>query len=192
VKLACEYSDCRDQLIWAADVYIRPETLARITDAYQRAADRGHLGGRYHLIFRYAVLPLRQAWQCCGDVNARYARDPGFSFYTHLSDQQGVLYSIKVMSATEAPYVLDGLLQHAEHRDPLHGHGRCLGHVFILCTMLGIRFCPRLRNLPGERNHQGKSNVLLFPQTTEMRRGGPIECRERLGDLLHYYHRDAA
>ena len=43
-----------------------------------------------------------------------------------------------------------------------------------------------------ERNHQGKSNVRLFPQNTETRRDGPIECRERLGGLLHYYNRDAA
>jgi putative transposase len=43
-----------------------------------------------------------------------------------------------------------------------------------------------------ERNHQGKSNVLLFPQTTETRRDRPVECRERLGGLLHYYHRNAA
>jgi putative transposase len=31
-----------------------------------------------------------------------------------------------------------------------------------------------------ERNHQGKSNVLLFPQAAQTRRDGPIECRERL------------
>jgi homeodomain-containing protein/integrase-like protein len=43
-----------------------------------------------------------------------------------------------------------------------------------------------------ERNHQGKSNVLLFPRVTETRRGGPVQCRERLGGLLRYYHREAA
>src|SRR5213080_1053174 len=43
-----------------------------------------------------------------------------------------------------------------------------------------------------ERNHQGKSNVLLFPRITEMRRGGPVQCRERLGGLLRYYHQEAA
>jgi transposase InsO family protein len=43
-----------------------------------------------------------------------------------------------------------------------------------------------------ERNHQGKSNVLLFPRVTEMRRGGPVQCRERLGGLLRYYHQEAA
>jgi hypothetical protein len=32
-----------------------------------------------------------------------------------------------------------------------------------------------------ERNHQGTSNVLLFPQITEARGEGPVRCRERLG-----------
>jgi len=43
-----------------------------------------------------------------------------------------------------------------------------------------------------ERNHQGKSNVLLFPDVTEMRGSGPVRCRERLGGLLRYYHQEAA
>jgi hypothetical protein len=43
-----------------------------------------------------------------------------------------------------------------------------------------------------ERNHQGKSNVLLFPRVTETLRGGPVQCRERLGGLLRYYHQEAA
>jgi putative transposase len=43
-----------------------------------------------------------------------------------------------------------------------------------------------------ERNHQGKSNVLLFPQVTKTRCDKAVECRERLGGLLRYYHQDAA
>jgi len=46
----------------------------------------------------------------------------------------------------------------------------------------------------GERNHQGKGNVLLFPDS-EMAtlKGGPsIRCHERLGGLLKYYYRKAA
>jgi putative transposase len=43
-----------------------------------------------------------------------------------------------------------------------------------------------------ERNHQRKSNVLLFPRIRETRREGPVRCRERLGGLLRYYHPDAA
>jgi hypothetical protein len=43
-----------------------------------------------------------------------------------------------------------------------------------------------------ERNHQGKSNVLLFPSVTDTRCDKAVECRERLGGLLRYYQRDAA
>ena len=43
-----------------------------------------------------------------------------------------------------------------------------------------------------ERNHQGKSNVLLFPGLIEMSRAKPVRCRERLGGLLRYYHRQPA
>ena len=43
-----------------------------------------------------------------------------------------------------------------------------------------------------ERNHQGKGNVLLFPRDTDVHREGPVQCRERLGGLLRYYHQEAA
>jgi hypothetical protein len=43
-----------------------------------------------------------------------------------------------------------------------------------------------------ERNHQGKGNVLLFPRSADTRREGHVQCRERLGGLLRYYHREAA
>jgi TnpA family transposase len=90
-----------------------------------------------------------------GDVNARYGVDPGFTFYTHVSDQHGP-YHATVISATahEAPYVLDGLLHHgsslqiAEHYTDTGG---ATDHVFALCVMLGFRFCPRLRDFPDRR-----------------------------------------
>ena len=43
-----------------------------------------------------------------------------------------------------------------------------------------------------ERNHQGKSNAVLFPDATEMRGSRPVRCRKRLGGLLRYYHQEAA
>jgi hypothetical protein len=45
---------------------------------------------------------------------------------------------------------------------------------------------------PAQRNHLGKGNVLLFPRDTNIRREGPVQCRERLGGLLRYYHQEAA
>ena len=45
-----------------------------------------------------------------------------------------------------------------------------------------------------ERNHQGKGNVLLFPnrEMTMTKRGPSIRCHERLGGLLKYYYRKGA
>jgi hypothetical protein len=43
-----------------------------------------------------------------------------------------------------------------------------------------------------ERNHQGKGNVLLFRRGTNIRREQRMQCRERLGGLLRYYHQEAA
>ena len=43
-----------------------------------------------------------------------------------------------------------------------------------------------------ERNHQGLDNQLIEPGDETERIAGKIECRERLGGLLRYYHRDAA
>jgi transposase len=45
-----------------------------------------------------------------------------------------------------------------------------------------------------ERNHQGKDNVLLFPTATQTKNrvDGSVRCKERLGGLLKYYHREAA
>jgi putative transposase len=43
-----------------------------------------------------------------------------------------------------------------------------------------------------ERNHQGKSNVLLFRRVTKTRRDEHVQCYERLGGLLRYYHQEVA
>lgn len=45
-----------------------------------------------------------------------------------------------------------------------------------------------------ERNHQGKGNVILFPEPVDRigESSGPIRSRERLGGLLRLYYREAA
>jgi putative transposase len=44
----------------------------------------------------------------------------------------------------------------------------------------------------GERNHQGLGNQLIDPSANVGVVVGKIECRERLGGMLKYYHRRAA
>jgi len=43
-----------------------------------------------------------------------------------------------------------------------------------------------------ERNHQGLGNELIEPSDDAASTDGKIECRERLGGMLKYYHRRAA
>ena len=102
-----------DQLTWTKSAYIRDET-------YQRALAT--------IINAHHALPIATVWgqgtssssdgqffrsgkrgAGAGDFNAKYGVDPGFSFYTHVSDQDAP-FNVKVISAAthEAPYVLDG------------------------------------------------------------------------------------
>ena len=42
-----------------------------------------------------------------------------------------------------------------------------------------------------ERNHQGLANVIIEPDAHVGRSDGKIQCHDRLGGLLRYYHRAA-
>jgi putative transposase len=69
----------------------------------------------------------------------------------------------------------------------------CLSKVLLIGERsLRLALSEYVTHYHAERNHQGKDNVLLFPRDTQTRRGGPVQCRERLGGLLHYYHQEAA
>ena len=70
----------------------------------------------------------------------------------------------------------------------------CLSKL-ILFGETSLRHALRqyLLHYHAERNHQGKDNVLLFPPTPAKNCvDGPVRCKERLGGLLNYYHREAA
>ena len=49
-----------------------------------------------------------------------------------------------------------------------------------------------LRHYHEERNHQGLQNKIIERRDEAGRGEGEIQCRERLGGLLRYYHRQAA
>lgn len=149
----------RDQLVWTADAYIREDTykaaLARIIDAHHALPISAVWGDGTTSSSDGQFFRSGKRGAAAGEVNARYGVDPGFSFYTHVSDQHAP-YHVRVISASahEAPYVLDGLLHHGSSL-PLAEHytdtGGATDHVFALCAMLGFRFCPRLRDFPDRR-----------------------------------------
>ncbi len=49
-----------------------------------------------------------------------------------------------------------------------------------------------LEHYHAERNHQGLRNHIIEPSDEVGLTDGPVECRESLGGLLRYYHRQAA
>lgn len=182
----------RDQLVWAKDAYVRE-------DSYHRALAI--------LIDAHARLPIASTWGTgttsssdgqffrggkrmgVGDINARYGVDPGFSFYTHVSDQHAPYHVTVISAAThEAPYVLDGLLHHGsslrigEHYTDTGG---ATDHVFALCTMLGFRFCPRLRDFP-DRRLASLGPVASYPALGSLigRRVKTDTIREHWGEVL--------
>jgi TnpA family transposase len=155
---ACRGTTLR-QLAWTHDWHVRE-------DCYAAALGR--------IIDAHRALPLARVWgdgstsssdgqffraggrgEALGDINARHGNEPGVAFYTHVSDQFGPFHT-KVIAATasEAPHVLDGLLQHqsglhiAEHYTDTGG---ATDQVFGLFALLGYRFAPRLRDLKDRR-----------------------------------------
>jgi hypothetical protein len=49
-----------------------------------------------------------------------------------------------------------------------------------------------LAHYHAERNHQGLDNRLIDPGDDVGLTAGEVQCRERLGGILRYYHRKAA
>jgi transposase InsO family protein len=64
--------------------------------------------------------------------------------------------------------------------------------IFFGEDMLGRALTEYVGHFHGERNHQGLENRLIDPGPEVGRQTGDIQCRERLGGLLRYYHRLAA
>jgi TnpA family transposase len=166
-----------DKLLRTAAAYIRPETykaaLARIINAHHALPvaaiwGDGTTSSSDRQFFRSA-----KRGDAAGEVNARYGQDPDLGFYTHVSDQHDP-YSVRVMSATshEAPYVLDDLLHHGTALQ-IDTHytdtGDASDHVFILCAMLGIRFCPRLRDFPDRKARLHRTRCGLHESTAVVR-----------------------
>lgn len=69
----------------------------------------------------------------------------------------------------------------------------CLSRmIFFGETSLRKAIVAYLAHYHQERNHQSLDNLIIEPGNEIGKRHGQIKCRERLGGILRYYHRDAA
>jgi TnpA family transposase len=151
------------QLTRVADWYLREDTLRSAISA---------------LVHYHRGLPLTEAFGtgttsssdgirfgvAASTLNARYlprafARRRGITVMSHVSDQ-GTQYWVDVVNCQlrEATFVLDGLLYHdappiEEHYTDTEGFTDL---VFGLCTILGKRFAPRLRDLPDQALYRAR------------------------------------
>ena len=143
------------QLAWTQSWYLSEENyraaLAKIMDAHHAQPFARHWGDGLSSSSDGQFFRSGSRRAGAGDINAKYGPEPGLRIYTHLSDMHGSFHT-KVLSATasEAPYVLDGLLGRGggEHYTDTGG---ATDHVFALCHLLGYRFAPRLRDIHDRR-----------------------------------------
>nr|WP_245416008.1 Tn3 family transposase [Mesorhizobium denitrificans] len=155
------------QLAWAHDWHIREE---------------GYTAAHAILVNAQRQLPLAKLWgdgttsssdgqyfpagghaEAIGDLNARYGPNPGAKFYRFTSDQYGAFHIIAMnANASEAIYVLDGLLYHGSDL-AIETHYVDTGGVsdmsFALCHLIGFQLVPRLRGLKDRK-------LYLFPGDT--------------------------
>jgi TnpA family transposase len=148
-----------DELAWAADWHLRDETytraLAELINTHHRHPFAAHWGEGTTSSSDAQRFPAGGRRESIGQVNARYGREAGVKFYGHLSDQYGPYYPTVISAtASEAPYVLDGLLYHeTELRIEEHytDTGAFTDQLFGLCHLLGFRYAPRIRDLADKR-----------------------------------------
>ncbi|KQZ99881.1 hypothetical protein ASD64_13780 [Mesorhizobium sp. Root157] len=182
------------QLAWAHDWHIREE---------------GYTGAHAILVNAQRHLPLAKLWgdgttsssdgqyfpagghaEAIGDLNARYGPNPGAKFYRFTSDQYGAFHIIAMnANASEAIYVLDGLLYHGSDL-AIETHYVDTGGVsdmsFALCHLVGFQLVPRLRGLKDRR-------LYLFPGDTPPENLAPLvgepinveRIKANWDDILH-------
>ena len=144
-----------ERLAWAADWHVREETyqkaIAEVVNAHYRLPFSSHWGEGRTSSSDGQVFFAGGPKDALSQPNARYGRDRGVVFYTHVSDQYAPFYS-KVINTTvrDATHVLDGLLYHESDLDLREHHSDTEGftdQVFGATHLLGYRFAPRIRNM---------------------------------------------
>ena len=147
------------RLAWAADWHLSEENyrkaLAEIVNAHHRLPFSAHWGDGRTSSSDGQRFRAGGHKDFTSQVNARYGREPGVNFYTHISDQYAPFHT-KVISTTvrDATHVLDGLLYHEsdlaieEHYTDSEGF---TDQVFGACHGLGFVFAPRIRDLKDKK-----------------------------------------
>ncbi len=160
-----------DELAWVADWYVREDTVRKAI---------------VELVNFMGQQPVSRTWgdgttsssdgQLFGvQARALYARSnphsqemgTSMNVYTHVADNLSPYYGKLIEStASEAAYILDGLLYHETDLRPQEHYADTRGYtdtLFGLCYILGFRFAPRLRDVSERRLFRMRRNLDAYP-----------------------------
>ena len=163
------------RLTWLHAWYIRDETytaaLGELTNAQARYPFAAHWGDGTTSSSDGQRFLAGGPGEGAGHLNAKYGREPGVTFYTHIADRYAP-YHVTVIHAPvrDSTYVLDGLLYHdsdlriEEHYTDTAGF---TDHVFALMHLLGFRFAPRIRDLADKKLYV-PGDAKAFPALTPL------------------------
>lgn len=172
------------RLSWLHAWYIRDETytaaLATLTNAQSRAPFAAHWGDGTTSSSDGQRFLAGGPGEGAGHLNAKYGREPGVTFYTHIADRYAP-YHVTVIHALvrDSTYVLDGLLYHEsdlrieEHYTDTAGF---TDHVFALIHLLGFRFAPHIRDLADKKLYV-PGDTRPFPSLAPLV-GGQLNLRQ--------------
>jgi len=170
-------------LAWLHDWYVREETytaaLAALTNAQAREPLAAYWGTGTTSSSDGQRFWAGGAGEALSHHNAKYGREPGVTFYTHIADQYAPYYVTVIHAPVrDSTYVLDGLLYHeselriAEHYTDTSGF---TDHVFALMQLLGFRFAPRIRDLKDKKLYV-PGDAKTFPALAPLI-GGPLNLQ---------------
>ena len=175
------------KLLWIAEWHVRDETyqaaLACLVDAihaqpFTKIWGDGDTSSSDGQFFRAGGHGEARA-----DYNAKYGSEPGVKFYTHVSDRYAPFHTkVIAANASEAAHVLDGLLHHESSLDIREHYTDTAGaidHVFGLCSLLGFRFAPRIRDLADRRLYVADARADIQSARPDHRRRGRHACHRR-------------
>ncbi len=147
------------ELSWTSDWHIREETYAAalkcLVSQQHREPFAATFGSSSVSSSDGQFFQAAGFGRDAGQLNAHYSLRSGFKVYTHLSGRYAP-YFTKLIAATasEALHVLDALV-YQQGETPVRRHhtdgGGDTDHVFGLCSLLGVRYAPRIPDLKHRR-----------------------------------------
>ena len=153
-----------DRLAWCTTWYLREETLrpavAAVVNFQHRQPMSRHWGGGTLSSSDGQRFPVSGKVRNATALPRYFGYGKGVTFYTWTSDQFSQ-YGTKVIPTTvrDATYVLDEILDNEtelpilEHTTDTAGYTEI---VFALFDLLGLQFCPRIRDLGDQRLYRAR------------------------------------